>query len=302
MPLAQAARLVRRGPILALLALTALASGTAALTLNVEGPSTPLEPAIEFGDLLVAAEVDCQAVWARRSPAQEPTLLLNVSSADGVVATGAQEHALPEGGCPFPSGTTTVDAAFQLLVPREAPGLVPLNVSVTGTLQGEPLPGFGGPEQATAELQVQGAPYFLLEATADRKLVCACPDAHFNLTLTNFGNVPVLVTLQAQPGDGVEVLPIAPVIVQSPNHATDFTVVTVPIVARLAAGQGEGAFSVAIHQAASMDPQTYKAGFPLQANFLAVAPAKQGPLPTPGLVAPLVLVGLALAAWAARRP
>ncbi len=183
----------------AVLAATLLAP-TAAAELriaSVTAPDAPLAPEVERGSLDVTVELDCSSYLLRLDPAETGVpLTVTIESDDFVIVTGPTRHlfhAEPQ-ECALPGAFVVSQLTFEVAVTQDAPGLLDHPITFNASVAPDPL-GFD-PAAAQEGASVQAAPNMVLQAKVAESLARTKGPIDFPVEITNFGNVPVTVSLE----------------------------------------------------------------------------------------------------------
>lgn len=185
-------------------------SAQGALTMTADGPTSRIEPDGPPQNATITASMPCSEALLYGGPAS-PTIAVAISYASPsphVVLSGPSEIDIDASQCLTSSeAEASGSAIYQVTGTRSAPGLVPLAVTINGTIAAHVDEALVPEKKATATMSVEMGFVALLQAKVTDKIlqVPVGESATFEYALVNQGNADMTVQVLAESNPNVSV-------------------------------------------------------------------------------------------------
>ena len=256
---------------------------------GIEASATPVLPG-QTTRVTVDVEVDC----GDAATSQDATLRVTLDAPETTLAVaGAGTHALEVSACT--PADLVLDAAleFQVTVLHGAPAMAPISIGVNAEVAQPPnLP----PSGDASSFPITPDVVFQIAAQPEQKLQVVDGEggARFQVELSNFGNSPIKVRIEAIDGPAT-LAAIDPVLLGASGNASSVATVTLVVDP---GDRSEAAITVQLTPVYQFNES--KVGNPITVSLLARregSPLRDAPAPGPLLA----IAVLAIALLAARR-
>lgn len=269
-------------------------SGVLADALLIEGPASPppLTPDLGFEELVFAHQVVCD--WDRPRLAAFGAVKVAHeldTEDDDIILTGPLRRGVDVSACADPTTQhVPFDAVFHVAATRDAAGQTPTAITVRSTVEAMGATS----EPATAKAMVEVAYLGWVRLDTDQGLKDAVDgEATFDLIVTNVGNSRSALLFDAEAEPGVDVDLPEGVVLESAAQGGTETTKTMPVTVRMSGG--EAMVKITVTPVSTKEPTEVGAGRAINLLVRDYSFLDRVESPPPAL--PLLLIGLAIAAW-----